>query len=80
MAQKPKLTLQQKEEIKNKHNDGRTAYSLAKEYGVSDTTIFYTVYPERLENNRKNTVKNNAKNVLRVQKCLRKKKEQKCVL
>ena len=75
MAQAPKITPEQKETIIAQFNEGLSKYRIAKLHGISETMVRYIIHPEKVAENRKNTVKNNAKNVLRVQKCLRKKKD-----
>lgn len=50
-----KLTLEQKEEIKNRYDLGEAdPKKLAAEFGVSRGTINFIVHPERLEQFKKN--------------------------
>ena len=76
MAQKPKITPEQKETIIAQYNEGLSKYRIAKLHGISETMVRYIIHPEKVAENRKNTVKNNAKNLERVKRCLAKKKEQ----
>jgi Mor family transcriptional regulator len=57
MDNRTKLTTAQKAEIIKLHDQGKTIYSLAKQFNVTRRTIQFTLYPERLKANRELTKK-----------------------
>lgn len=75
MGQKPKITQEEKQLIIAEFQTGDySKYKIANIHGISWQMVHYIINPEKVAENRNNTVKNNVKNVLRVQKCLAKKK------
>jgi DNA invertase Pin-like site-specific DNA recombinase len=72
--QKPKISSETKEQIIADFESGVSKYRIAKNYGISRTAVHYIINPEKVAENRKNTVKNNLKNNLRVRACRERKK------
>jgi predicted transcriptional regulator len=66
MAHKIKVTQELKNIILSQFNEGLSKYRIARLNGVSETMVRYIIHPEKIAENRKNTVKNNVKNVARV--------------
>jgi hypothetical protein len=72
-----KLSDLEKTAILAEYNSGITNKAfLGRKYGVSDQMVTYIVQPGKLAENRKNTVKNNEKNRLRVQEFRKRQKQQ----